>query len=93
MLCGNGGTGGNTGTNAPIVDCQTALRNYQHRNECHVDNIEEVTPDSMACSLECRTLAYNLADGCQGVRSMYLAYIVSYSLCVYSSYYACNYVS
>ena len=72
MLCGNNGNSGTTGTNAPIVDCQTALQNYQHRNECHVDNIEEVTPDSMACSSECKALAYNLADGCQGVRSTYL---------------------
>ena len=81
MLCGNGGTSGTT-TNAPVIDCQTALQNYRHRNECRVDNIEEVTPDSMACSSECRALAYDLADGCQGVRSMHVPCIVTH--CTYT---------
>lgn len=78
MLCGTtAGTTGvptgsigvttSTGTDPP-VDCGTALQEYQQNTDCLVEDIGAVTPDSMACSSECRMLAYNLADACGGVR-------------------------
>lgn len=73
MLCGTSTTGGG-GTTATdsVLDCRTVLQEYQQNTDCQVENIEEVTPDSMACTSECKTLAYNLADACGGVRSMWL---------------------
>ena len=63
------GTDTAVNTDSPL-DCGTALQQYQQNTDCLVDNIENVTPDSMACSSECKVLAYNLADACQEVRQM-----------------------
>ena len=80
MLCGTtagttgtptGGVTVSTGTDSPL-DCGTALQEYQQNTDCLVEDIGAVTPDSMACSSECKMLAYNLADACQGVRLLFV---------------------
>ena len=81
MLCGT--TGATAGTTSstwtastvgvstdPPVDCGTALQEYRQNTDCLVEDIGDVTPESMACSSECKMLAYTLADACQEVRQM-----------------------